>query len=264
MRFTDSRAHRRQTNGFTLIELLVVISIIALLIALLLPALTGAREAANRLQCANNLKQMAVSLYAYDQDYKHLPPGRYNIQNYVGNSSNTYVHSILRDQYGVALEMTLCPSNDGWDAAQTSYVWDKDVNSLGRLMYWYFAGWGGRGASTSNVKDGVVDMGWLGSTFPEWKDGFGPIATLSRVTEGRAGMSERFLMFDIAYEVSPHNQMPNYGSHTGGDRVVGSNALFADGHVEWHPLISGVSWAASPNHYWTPTFEPYGTVSYYP
>jgi prepilin-type N-terminal cleavage/methylation domain-containing protein/prepilin-type processing-associated H-X9-DG protein len=110
------KLQRYPRRGFTLIELLVVIAIIAILIGLLLPAVQKVREAANRVKCMNNLKQIALGMHNYEQTNAGLPPSR-TTGNVASAPYFPYQHS--------------------WSAALLPYI--EQTNSFN--LYNYKANW---------------------------------------------------------------------------------------------------------------------------
>jgi prepilin-type N-terminal cleavage/methylation domain-containing protein/prepilin-type processing-associated H-X9-DG protein len=116
MRLLENNKRR----GFTLIELLVVIAIIAVLLALLIPAVMKVREAANRMKCANNLKQLGLALHGYHDVNKKFPPGRVQ-----GPYPEARVYGMVNHGWAVFILPYLEEQ-----ALYNAYHWDQELSTL--------------------------------------------------------------------------------------------------------------------------------------
>ncbi len=236
----------RKTRAFTLIELLVVISIIAILMAVLMPALNRARNQARRVGCANNLKQMGLSLHMYGNDYNgQLPlnanPGywwwdiAYSTTDYIiatgGDRHTFYCPSDKSKNGDMAIVWQF--GNDPPIGARIEDVQERTTNrdSIYRVTSYFWimdaknrprdedpmgmpAGW--KWPRTLNVKnpggtelvlDATLSMGIDPQT-----------TTFTEITLG--GMWGRHRIFDRT-------------NHVGrGDKPEGANILYVDGHQD--------------------------------
>jgi len=114
---------RRRPRGFTLVELLVVIAIIGILVALLLPAVQAAREAARRMQCSNNLKQLGLALHNYHDTYKTFPasPGAPTSETPSGRYQQNWLA-----WSGLARLLPYVEQGPLHDRIDWNYRWDSD------------------------------------------------------------------------------------------------------------------------------------------
>ncbi len=100
---------KKNHQAFTLVELLVVIAIIGVLVGLLLPAVQAAREAARRMQCSNNFKQIGLAIHNYHAAYKQLPKHGSGTEALPGNANACWTNSAARNNLRLSFLVALTP-----------------------------------------------------------------------------------------------------------------------------------------------------------
>ena len=131
-----------KSTGFTLVELLVVIAIIGVLVALLLPAIQAAREAARRSTCVNNLKQIGLSNLNYESAKREFPPGRSGCGHYAGSGrpcppNNPAGSKLMHGASGFVRMLPYMEDNDLFEMAdfENGGIWnDADTAPDWRTM----------------------------------------------------------------------------------------------------------------------------------
>jgi prepilin-type N-terminal cleavage/methylation domain-containing protein/prepilin-type processing-associated H-X9-DG protein len=122
------RTVRLSPRGFTLIELLVVIAVIGVLIALLLPAVQQAREAARRIQCVNNLKQLGIAIHGFHDTMGHLPAS--NRPNAVTNLPRIAAITFMLPYFEQRVLFDAYNQSFNWSALENGTVVRSKINTL--------------------------------------------------------------------------------------------------------------------------------------
>jgi prepilin-type N-terminal cleavage/methylation domain-containing protein/prepilin-type processing-associated H-X9-DG protein len=238
----------RRTRAFTLIELLVVIAIIALLMAILMPALNRARNQARRVTCANNLKQIGLSLYMYANEYDGKLPlngGGYWLWD-IAYSTTDYILATGGDRHTF-----YCPSDKSkngdmaivWQyssnppiGARIEEVFEPESQAERNRLYrvtsyfWLMDTRDGRG--DNNKPEGVPDS-WKWPRSLNVKNPAGTElaldATLSMGTDPETTTFTEITAGGL-WSMYHHFDSTNHVGH--GGRPEGANILFVDGHQE--------------------------------
>jgi len=257
-RTRTARPGGRTPAGFTLVELLVVIGIIAILVAILMPALQQAREKAMRIKCGADLHTFANAVNMYANQNKGKVPMHHGGSNWAWDlpyDSRDWFNQVAQ----IPQEVFYCPSY----THETSGQWDFCGPPGGRenfaiIGYYWFGkrpGYAaGPGMFTPNT---MTNMLWRNPLYDRW---------IEKTTDksDRSGPSDLVLMSDITISREDRrtwdgkNFVTVYGgyfaghgtTHRTGDKPLGGNLMFLDGHVEWRNFDSMKNRLYSNPQFW--------------
>lgn len=263
------RAARPSRRGFTIVELLVVIGIILVLITLLLPVLTGAREASRRAACASNLRQLSQAMFAYATDHDGALPVQHGDRTNATAPTGQDLWDLAKPTRNILMGATEYPTAPGSDTSGISdnrrHIFycpsnmdrDTDDDWVNTMT-----------SPTAYTKTGYCfliqrDMQPAGGfSAPKWlpSPGTSPSLLVSTIRDVRPAdpslpkphtdpnSSSRELITDIVAAGTPNynfgTNAPSaptppfkaYTNHLKGNLPAGGNVCFLDGHVEWRPF----------------------------
>lgn len=260
-------------NGFTLVELLVVIAILGILMALLMPAIQAAREAARRISCANNLKQLALAVHLYESAFRGLPPlatisyaddgsiwtsymgPHAQVLPYIDQDvlatvidrSTYYADPLNKDLVGRVLPVFLCPSEPRCEPID-----HKEFGKIGGVNYGFCCGdwyvWGGleEPSMPPRAAFGVN----LSRRWDDFRDGLSNTVLLSEVKNYQVAVRDcgPFSKINDPKHVPPPNADP---LDVCPEYLGGGCKVFTKAHTQWAEMSvhhNGFTTAWPPNH----------------
>jgi len=248
----------RRKPGFTLIELLVVISIIALLIAILLPALGSARESAKRAQCASNLRSYATSTMAMGVDNK----SRYRLMHRTASEQDTYARNYAEtnltgtdhvtwmsrhvwEDYldaGMDFESFSCPNRD-----TERFVISSNTGVAWRTGFYSLAG------RSDELYKPILGKDWIS---PMSQDDSGNLPMVMDIME--SGTQSPYLQSSYSHGPKGYTEVPGFVT-PGNAEIQGGNVGKNDGSVSFEPISNLEKFAASTggavHGYWATVME---------